>query len=129
MRLKVTGRAGTVSAQKDTGQESRGGCLPLTGNVGWVGCNGCVAATVATVGATWGWGNLSSGLDRLDDSRFSWAGRTSLSWLNSHHLSVETSCSSRGSGLNDPLDLCYKSTLMSRLTTVTVSFSVTVTVA
>lgn len=90
MRLKVAGRAGTASVKRaSAGQESRGGCLAVTGNVGWVGCDGCMAVAVTTVVGAWGWGNVGSGLGRLDDSSFSWASRASLSWLR-NHLGVET---------------------------------------
>lgn len=90
MRLKVTGRAGTASVKRaSAGQESRGGCLAVTGNVGWVGCDGSMAMAVTTVVGAWGWGNVGSGLGRFDNSTLSWANRASLSWLR-NHLGVET---------------------------------------
>jgi hypothetical protein len=106
MRLKVAGRAGMVSVKRaNAGQESRGGCLALTGNVGWVGCDGCtslVAAGVITVVTAWGGRDLeSSGLGRLDRSSSSRARRTSLSWLHGNHLGVESTCSGGGSSLED----------------------------
>lgn len=110
MRLKVAGGAGAASVQRaNAGQESRGRCLALTGNVGWVGCDGCMAAAVGA----WGWGNLGSGLGRLDDSSFSWAGRASLSRLDGNHIGVEAHGSGGGSSLNGPLDLSYTINLTS----------------
>jgi hypothetical protein len=85
----------------NAGQESRRGCLALTGNVGRVGCDGCTA-DVTTVVTAWGRRDLEgSGLGRLDGSSLSRARRTSLSWLNNgNHLGVEIRCSGGGSSLN-----------------------------
>lgn len=107
MRLKVAGRAGTASVKRaSAGQESRGGCLAVTGSVGWVGCDRCMAmaVAVATAVAAWGWGNLGGGLGRLDDSSLSWTSRTSLSGLR-NHLGVDTHRRGGGSSLNGPLDI------------------------
>ena len=90
MRLKVAGRAGTASVKRaSAGQESRGSCLAVAGGVGWVGCDGCMAMAVTTAVSAWGWGNVGSGLGRLDDGTLSWASRASLGWLG-NHLGVET---------------------------------------
>jgi hypothetical protein len=90
MRLKVAGREGTASVKRaSAGQESRGGCLAVTGNVGWVGCDGRMAMAMTTAVGARGWGNVRSGLRRLDDSTLSWASRASLGWLG-NHLGVET---------------------------------------
>lgn len=115
MRLKEAGRVGTASMvmasvqRANAGQESRRGCLALTGNVGRIGCDGCTA-DVTTAVTAWGRRDLEcSGLGRLDRSSFSRARRsslsrarrTSLSWLNNgNHLGVEIRCSGGGSSLN-----------------------------